>query len=239
LASEHHVAPNHVSNGPGATSNPFLDRDRGAEGAEPTASDRDGAHDQVRQPAARRDGARGLVVPVGEIADHADAGARLARVVSLGRPSRPSWTSRPRRVVAALRDSASVCTRALRARGAAGSQSWGVAAAHGLVLLLVVIVAVAALLQRDSARAARDDARRQLAAAEQSAAELSHANRVLSRERDGAVAAAREAARERSRAAAATRRWRWRRHATPRERQPRTPAAPLRRGREGHRAANL
>jgi hypothetical protein len=203
LASEHPVAPNHASDGTGAIRNLFLDRDRAADGAELAASDGEGACAQVRQPTARRDGARALVVPTGEIADPADAGARVALVVPLGRPPAPSWGSRLRRVAAALRDSALALPGSASARG---RRACGVAVARGVALLLVVIVAVAALVQRDSTLVARDDARRQLAAAEQSAARLSHANRVLTRERDGAVAAARDAAREQSLAAAATRR---------------------------------
>lgn len=209
MASEHPVAQNHVSNGTGAISNLFVELDRAADGAgATTASDGEGAHAKMRQPAARRHGARTLVVPAGEVSDLADAGARLARIVPLGRPPRPSWRSRLRRVVAALRRSTSTCTHALREGGAHGSRACGVAVARRLSLLLVVVIAVATVVQRDSARAARDDARGQLAAAEQSTAQLSRANRVLSRERDGAVSAARTAARERSRAAAATRRWR-------------------------------
>jgi hypothetical protein len=203
LASDHPIAPNPASNGTGAIRNLFLDRDRAADGVELT--DGEGAHARVRQPTARRDGARAHVIPTGEIADPADAGARVALVVPLGRPPAPSWGSRLRSVVAELRDSALALPGSACARG---RRACGVAVMRGLALLLIVIVAVAVLVQRDSARAARDDARRQLAAAEQSTARLSHANRVLSRERDGAVAAARDAAREQSRAAAATRRWR-------------------------------
>lgn len=208
MASEHPVAPTPVSNGTGVTRNLFLDRDGSADQAEPTSSDREAAQAEIRRPPARRHGSQALVVPIREVASAADAGARLARVVPLPRPPRPGWVSRRRRITAALRGRASTCTHAVRERGADCSRSWGVAVARGLVLLLVVIVAAAALVQRDSARAARDDARRQLAAAEQSAAQLSHANRVLTSERDRALVVARESAREQSRAAAAARRWR-------------------------------
>jgi hypothetical protein len=208
LASEHPVAPNPVSNGTGAIRNLFLDRDGSEDRAEPTAPDRQGAHARVRRVPPRRHGSRALVIPIGEVADASDVGARLARVVPVSRPPRPTWRSRLCRVAAGVRGRSRASTRAVRETGVGDGRWSGVAIARGFLLVVVVIVAVAALVQRDGARAARDDVRWQLAAAEQTAVELRDANCALSHERDRALAAARASARERSRAAATTRRWR-------------------------------
>jgi hypothetical protein len=183
LDSEDLEATGLIPDGAGATSNPFLQRERAGHAVEPTT--RDGVHD------------RG-----GKAAD----GGRLVHVVPVSRAARGE-RHRPARAAVVLRAGARACIDWIRAR--AGSRRV-VRVAVGRVLpgLLVVTIAVSALSERDSAQGAHDDALQHLATAERAAAQLNDANRVLRRQRDRLAAVAREAERRHSRAAAAARRWR-------------------------------